>query len=811
MPWAGGVISSEEVGVTRERSLAALDRPRKTLRTRYLTALAITALVAIAQFAILSDEIYAQRQQARVVEIAATQRMLSVEIASLASAFVDASKDERPDVRLRLATDVRVLLENARVLVDPTSPANPRDWPPAHVRALFARGDYDVTNRTRDFARHGTRLLATPERSLGRSDEDLIFLSNVASDLAFRYGAVVAAYIDAGDAQRARLLTHEWLGLIALLLTLALELPLIVAPLEAELDEQVHALVNEAYKLSGAQRIAHLGTWERDLASGHTDWSDELRRICMLEHDEPTPPQFAAFDHPGDSADVRVALAAARSSREPYRIDHRIETRTGETRWIQESVEFVRREDGSIARELGTAFDITERKRAEAELYRQANHDVLTGLPNRRYLRDRLEAELRRARSGGTGVGVLYADLDRFKLVNDSLGHASGDEVLKHTARRLLACVGEHDLVARTGGDEFVVVVASVQSTADTARTASRIVEACNKPHDMLGVELYAPLSIGYATYPYDASDIDSLMRGADRAMYEAKDQGGGRSATCGQMRDRPGDDRFALETQLRGALERDELDVYYQPIVDCDGRTIALEALVRWHHPQLGLVGPDRFVPIAEQAGLIHALGSFVLCRATTFVRTLQTGRHADLRLAVNVSSHQFRDPAYCTSVRDSLARTHFDAGLLDLEITESTVMHDVESAIATMQELKAMRVRISIDDFGTGFSSLASLRRFPIDTLKIDRSFVSELPTNAIDVAIVESIVALGRNLKLHVVAEGIETAEQYEMLVAQRCGELQGYFFSRPMPAADVAGWLARRPANAGSHQAQFSLAG
>ena len=350
--------------------------------------------MAIAQFAILSDEIYAQRQQARVVEIAATQRMLSVEIASLASAFVDASKDERPDVRLRLATDVRVLLENARVLVDPTSPANPRDWPPAHVRALFARGDYDVTNRTRDFARHGTRLLATPERSLGRSDEDLIFLSNVASDLAFRYGAVVAAYIDAGDAQRARLLTHEWLGLIALLLTLALELPLIVAPLEAELDEQVHALVNEAYKLSGAQRIAHLGTWERDLASGHTDWSDELRRICMLEHDEPTPPQFAAFDHPGDSADVRVALAAARSSREPYRIDHRIETRTGETRWIQESVEFVRREDGSIARELGTAFDITERKRAEAELYRQANHDVLTGLPNRRYLRDRLEAEL---------------------------------------------------------------------------------------------------------------------------------------------------------------------------------------------------------------------------------------------------------------------------------------------------------------------------------------------------------------------------------------------------------------------------------
>jgi len=801
--------TSEQEHVTGNASVWTIDRPRKTLRTRYTFALALTAFVVIAQFIILSDEIYAQRQQDRVVDTAATQRMLAVEIASLASEYVAATTDARPDVRARLRIDVERLAANERDLADPTSPENPRGWPPTAVRALFAHGDYDVSSRTRDYARHATRLLGTPDSQVSRSDEDFIFLDNVGFDLAFRYGAIVNAYVEDGQRERSALLLHEALALAALLITLALEFPLIFGPLETELDDGVRALVTQAHKRSGTERIAHLGTWERDVDTGTIDWSDELRRICAIAPNEPTPHAFAEFDHPDESPIVRRALRLARDAAAPYRIDHRIRTRLGETRWVQESLEYLSHADGTNARELGTAFDITERKAAESELYHQANHDVLTGLPNRRYLRTRIESELAAAAERGTSVALLYADLDRFKLINDSLGHSVGDELLRQTAHRLLGNVRDDDIVARSGGDEFVVAIVGMRDTAEAEATARRIVTACASPIAIAGKDLYAPLSIGVAIFPQDADSVDGLMRAADRAMYQAKTDGGGRFQPYSRTLEPASSDRLALETQLRMAIERGKLDVYYQPIVANDGRTIALEALVRWPHPELGLIGPDRFIPIAEETGLIHALGRFVLARASAFVRTLQHGEYAELRLAVNVSSNQFRNVNFGATVHETLAATGFDASLLDLEITESTVMHDLESAIATMHVLKAMRVRISIDDFGTGFSSLAYLRRFPIDTLKIDRTFVRELPGNASDAAIVESIVGLARNLKLRVVAEGIETSEQCEMLVRLQCSELQGYFFSRPMHAADVATFLARPPANVGPAQTRLSL--
>lgn len=772
---------------------ASLDRPQKTLRGRYLLALALTAIVAIVQFGILFDEIYAQQHKSRIVDLAAGQRTLAVEIASLASAFVDASTDERPDIRINLTNDVARLASGEANLTSSHTAGMPRDWPPARVRAIFARGDYDVSNRTDDFVRHATRLLATPENSLTRRDEDLIYLSNVGPDLAYRYGIVVAEYLDESDAQRLALLTHEALGLAALLLTLALELPLLFAPLEAKLGEQVRALVAEAHKRSGAQRIAQLGTWERDFESGTLDWSDELCRIAMLGENENPPHTFADFDHPDDAIALGETLAAARAAMRPYCIDHRILTRTGETRWVQESAEFIHAADGSIARELGTAFDITERKRAEAELFRQANHDALTGLPNRRLLRERVTAELRAANESKTSVALLYADLDRFKMVNDSLGHATGDELLVATAARLHACVREGDIVARTGGDEFVVVLTALNDEREAARIATAIVESCAHTYVIGEREFYAPLSVGYATAPHDVDGVDALMRAADRAMYEAKDDGGGRAVSFAEMRQRPGLDRFALETQLRAAIEREELHVAYQPVVTPDGRTVALEALVRWNHPDHGPIGPDRFVPIAEETGLIAALDQFVLKRASGFVRSLQRGPYASLRLAVNVSSREFKSRAYVSSVRDILKSTGFDPALLELEITESTVMHDVEQAIATMHALKAIDIRIAIDDFGTGFSSLAYLRRFPIDTLKIDRAFIGELSSNARDGAIVGSIITLARALRLGVVAEGIETLEQAELLAALHCEYLQGYYFSRPLPEADVAAWL------------------
>ncbi|GAC1311361.1 MAG: hypothetical protein NVSMB21_20670 [Vulcanimicrobiaceae bacterium] len=758
-------------------------------RTRYVLALAITGFVALVQFVILSDEILARRQQVAIVSLADDQRTLAVEIASLASAYVDASTDARPDLRVRLRTDIVALRRAQDELGDPTYAANPRGWPSAAVRQLFDGSPFDVAARTREYVRRAIRLIDAPERALERRNDDLIYLENVGSDLAYRYRAVVAAYVADGEAEQRTLLRNEALGLTALLLTLLLELPLIFRPMEAELERNVQRLLTEAHKLTDAERAARLGTWEIDVRGGAIEWSQELRRICGLEPAEPPPP-LDSFDHPEDEAEIRLALAAARASRRPYRIDHRIRTRAGETRWVREQVRVVVDHDGRPKRLLGTAFDITDRRRAEEDLYRQAHHDALTGLPNRRLLRDRLVAAIAAAATSGRYVAVMYADLDRFKSVNDSLGHETGDLLLQATAARLLACVREEDTVARTGGDEFVIVIGG-EDAAAALETAARIIAACEIAHRIGEVDLVAPLSIGIAVYPDDGTDADALMRAADTAMYRAKNEGGSRArATVGD--DRNHYERLGLETELRHAIAHDELVVHYQPIVARDGETLGFEALVRWQHPRHGLLGPDRFIGIAEESGLIIGLGEWVLRTASADIEALQDRAHA-VRLAVNVSSRQFRDPGFERSVATILRATGFDAGLLTLEITESVVMYDVERAIETMQALKASRVRISIDDFGTGYSSLAYLKRFPLDTLKIDRQFVRDLP-EASDVAIVESIVTLAHNLGLRVVAEGVETEGQRALLVALSCDALQGYAIGRPMAAADLPAWLA-----------------
>jgi len=502
-------------------------RPHRTTRARYVLALVITGVVALVQFGVLSDEILARRQQIAIVSLASDQRTLAVEIASLASAYVDASSDARPDIHERLREAIVALGEADSELGDPNFTANPRGWPSPAVRQLFEGSPFEVSARTHEFARRAARLLDAPPRALVRRNEDLIYLANVGSDLAFRYKAVVAAYIADGEAEQRNLLVHEALGLAALLLTLLLELPLIFRPMEVELERHMQRLLAEANKLIDAERAAHLGTWEVDVRSGATSWSQELRRICEIEGHE-SPPPFETFDHPAEPAALRAALHLARSSQRPYRIDHRILTRRGETRWVQEQVRFVVDASGMPLRLLGTAFDITDRKRAEDELFHQAHHDALTGLPNRRLLRDRLVETLERASANGRPVALMYADLDRFKIVNDSLGHVTGDLLLQATATRLLACLREGDMVARTGGDEFVVVIAGEDSAA-AAAIAARIVAACDAAHTIGGIELFAPLSVGLAIYPRDGSDADSLMRAADTAMYRAKDEGGSR------------------------------------------------------------------------------------------------------------------------------------------------------------------------------------------------------------------------------------------------------------------------------------------
>ncbi len=413
------------------------------------------------------------------------------------------------------------------------------------------------------------------------------------------------------------------------------------------------------------------------------------------------------------------------------------------------------------------------------------------------------------ARARHLTVTLLYADLDRFKIINDSLGHVAGDLLLQATASRLLTCVGERGTVARTGGDEFVVVLPGTEDTHETNLLAQSIVDASRQSHAIDGVDIFAPLSIGIAEFPRDGRDTDTLMRAADAAMYRAKDEGGARTHAYAETDASEREERLGLETQLRRAIASDELVLHYQPIVTCDGETTTLEALVRWQHPTLGLLGPDRFIHIAEESGLIYDLGAWVLRTASAEVGALRTHDRRSLRLAVNVSTRQFRERGYGESVVAILHETGFDPSRLDLEITESVVMHDVERAIETMRALRASRIRISVDDFGTGHSSLAYLQRFPIDTLKIDRRFTRDLPASASDVAIVESIVTLAHNLGLRVIAEGIETRAQFDLLERKRCDEMQGFFISRPLAARDLATWLAKRPA-LGPQQTAFEIA-
>ena len=433
--------------------------------------------------------------------------------------------------------------------------------------------------------------------------------------------------------------------------------------------------------------------------------------------------------------------------------------------------------------------DITERKSYESQLERQANYDELTGLANRNLFQDRLNQALIFSRRHECGLAVLFIDLDNFKNINDSLGHDAGDALLTQVASRLTCSVREGDTVARLGGDEFVLLLSEIRAEDDVSAITQKLLKAMSAPFDIGGHELHITCSIGIASYPKDGKDRQTLLKNADAAMYRAKDLGRNNAQFYAAEMNVKAMERLMLESGLRHALERNEFLLHYQPQVDLrTGEITGMEALVRWQHPELGLVSPARFIPVAEESGLIVPLGEWVLRTACAQNKAWQRAGLKPISVAVNLSARQFRQPNLVEVVAGILRETELDPAHLELELTESLVMQNVEVTIATLDRLKAMGIKLSIDDFGTGYSSLSYLKRFPIHTLKIDQSFVRDITTDPSDAAIAKTIIAMAHELGLMVIAEGVETEEQKSFLQQRHCDEMQGFFFSKPVPATE-----------------------
>lgn len=448
-------------------------------------------------------------------------------------------------------------------------------------------------------------------------------------------------------------------------------------------------------------------------------------------------------------------------------------------------------------------LEVQERQRFEQELRHQAMHDTLTGLPNRALLMDRIEQAIEFAQRHDHLLTLLFIDLDRFKIVNDSLGHAAGDQLLCVVTRRIGRFLQSGDTFARLGGDEFVLLLPTTIPDDELANLTNQLSRVLAKPVLVADREVSVTCSIGYSVYPQDGDDATALLKHADAAMYRAKKEGGNRT-----RRYRPGlsshaSERLEVETQLKQALQRDEFLLHYQPQIEiASGRIVGVEALIRWQHPLRGLVPPIQFIPLAEESGLIEPIGRWVLRTACAQAAAWQHSGLPAVRMAINVSARQFHDPALVSMVAQVLAEHGLAPDHLELEITESMSMKDPEESFRILTSFKALGISIAIDDFGTGYSNLAYLRQFPVRRIKLDRAFVSELGSQSSSHAIVEAIVAMAHKLDLQVVAEGVETAEQREHLLRYGCDELQGYWFSRPVDAAGFSALLQKQ------HESRFS---
>ena len=595
-------------------------------------------------------------------------------------------------------------------------------------------------------------------------------------------------------------------------------------------------LAESRAKLTKAQRIARLGSWEWNIAARWVKLSEECFPIAGLPRQDDGLADWFVWSRvvEDERARIEMLFREALANTGQMKFECRIARPNGQIRVVHIESEVDRDENGRAVAVHGVIQDITERKHAEDQIRQLANYDSLTGLPNRRFFRDQFGSALERARTSGTAVGVLFIDLDRFKQINDTLGHQVGDQLLREVAKRLYQCVRDNDTVARAaeragpsqgvrppsigsatrslaagsqsaptpanlnsvarlGGDEFTILLTDVSEPSVIEAVAQRILETMRKPFTFSGHELFVTASIGLAGYPADGSDVDTLLRKADIAMYAVKDSGRNGVLRFSSAMNTATAERWRLETALHRALERQELVLYYQPKVNVvSGQIVGAEALMRWKRGG-ELVPPAEFITVAEESGLIVPITEWAVREVCEqMVRWADQG-HPLVPVSVNISGRHIQRANLIEPVQAALHGFKLDPRLLELELTETVLMHNLSATLPLLQALKDLGVSISVDDFGTGYSSLSYLKRLPIDTLKIDRSFVRELETSSDNAAIVAAIIAMSKSLKLKVVAEGVETQGQMTRLFDQGCQLMQGFLFSPAVPGDDFPAML------------------
>ena len=565
----------------------------------------------------------------------------------------------------------------------------------------------------------------------------------------------------------------------------------------------LHALIRSESRLELAQRIARIGNWDWNPKTNRFAMSNELCRLVGVRPQDfaGTFEAFLALVHADDRSMVTGALQKLVGQHTPCDIDHRIVLPNGTDFVIHLQAEGVREEETDEITVIGTAQDITERKQAERAIHQLAYYDSLTGLANRVLFKDRLSNALSYAERHHQHLATLFIDLDRFKIINDTLGHTVGDLLLTHVAERLSESVRQSDSVsrhadnepmhalARLGGDEFTILLTALPQPEDAGRVARRILESLAHPFSIEGHEIFISASIGISIFPSDGSTVEALLKNADTAMYHAKEQGRNNCQYYSSGLNAAAAERLDLENELRRALEREEFVVFYQPKLNIHSRRIlGAEALVRWRHPKRGLVPPGVFLNAAIDTGLIRSMDEWVLREACRQVKAWEKAGLPAISISANVSNSLFHGRTLPTTVADALRDSGLNPAQLELELTESIAMRDVEASVTMLEGLRTMGVRLSIDDFGTGYSSLSYLQRFPLSRLKIDQSFVRDLLTNENNVKITRAIIAMAHSLNLSVLAEGVETEGQLAKLREEGCDEVQGYLFSRPVCAED-----------------------